>query len=146
MTTAGSAGSCLPILDPTSHAAALLRISQVACDLHESLCDVARKAAAANGLSERVSVVYRDIGLLQRGREVRPLGVNLVVADVFDAGGRRTRAGRGAAVLVCACWCGWVLAMKGVRPLRCGCVPGSPPRGVHISLAGAALQRVSRAI
>ncbi|KAL4424877.1 hypothetical protein ABPG77_002100 [Micractinium sp. CCAP 211/92] len=60
--------------------------SVVACDLHESLCDVARKAAAANGLSERVSVVYRDIGLLQRGREVRPLGVNVVVADVFDAG------------------------------------------------------------
>ncbi|KAL4451864.1 hypothetical protein ABPG75_007526 [Micractinium tetrahymenae] len=60
--------------------------SVVACDLHESLCDVARKAAAANGLSERVSVVYRDVGLLQRGREVRPLGVNVVVADVFDAG------------------------------------------------------------
>lgn len=60
--------------------------SVVACDLHESLCNVARKAASANGVAERVSVVYRDIGLLQRGREVRPLGVNLVVADVFDAG------------------------------------------------------------
>ena len=59
----------------------------VACDLHESLCDVARKAAAANGLSARVSVVHRDAGLLQRGREVRPLGVNLVIADMFDAGG-----------------------------------------------------------
>lgn len=47
---------------------------------------MARKAASANGVAERVSVVYRDIGLLQRGREVRPLGVNLVVADVFDAG------------------------------------------------------------
>lgn len=62
--------------------------SVVACDLHESLCDVARKAAAANGLSSRVSVVHRDAGLLQRGREVRPLGVNLVIADLFDAGER----------------------------------------------------------
>eukprot|EP00887_Chlorella_sp_A99_P001822 scaffold19.g1822.t1 len=60
--------------------------SVVACDLHESLCDVARKAAAANGLAHRVSVVHRDVGLLQRGREVRPLGVNIVVADMFDAG------------------------------------------------------------
>lgn len=60
--------------------------SVVACDLQESLCDVARKAASANGLSNRISVVHRDAGLLQRGREVRPLGVNLVVADMFDAG------------------------------------------------------------
>lgn len=41
---------------------------------------------AANDLSEKVSVVHRDVGLLQRGREVRPLGVNLVVTDFFDAG------------------------------------------------------------
>ena len=58
----------------------------VGCDLHASICDVARKAAAANGLAERVSVVHRDVGLLQRGREVRPLGVNIVVADLFDPG------------------------------------------------------------
>lgn len=44
----------------------------VACDIHASLCDVARKAAAANGLSARVNVVQRDVGLLQRGREVGP--------------------------------------------------------------------------
>ena len=31
-------------------------------------------------------MVHRDVGLLQRGREVRPLGVNLVVADMFDPG------------------------------------------------------------
>lgn len=62
--------------------------SVVACDLHESLCDVARKTAAANGLSGRVSVVHRDAGLLQRGREIRALGVNVVVADLFDAGER----------------------------------------------------------
>lgn len=41
---------------------------------------------AANSLSERVSVVHRDIGLLQRGREVRALGANFAVADMFDAG------------------------------------------------------------
>ncbi|DBA83709.1 TPA: hypothetical protein ACH3X1_006247 [Trebouxia sp. C0004] len=41
---------------------------------------------AANGLSERVSVVHRDIGLLQRGREVRALGANVAIADIFDAG------------------------------------------------------------
>lgn len=59
----------------------------VACDLHESLCDVARKTAAAAGvLGRKISVVHKDAALLQRGREVRPLGVNLVVADVFDAG------------------------------------------------------------
>ena len=58
----------------------------VACDLQEPLCDVARKAAAANGLSGRVSVVHRDAALLQRGMVVRPLGVNLVLADIFDAG------------------------------------------------------------
>lgn len=46
----------------------------------------ALQAVAANDLSEKVSVVHRDVGLLQRGREVRPLGVNLVVTDFFDAG------------------------------------------------------------
>lgn len=73
--------------------------SVVACDLHSSLCDVARKAASANKLSRRVSVVHRDSGLLQRGREVRPLGVNVVVADVFDAGG----------------WAGGMAACAGLR-------------------------------
>jgi len=60
--------------------------SVVGCDIHEPLCDVARKAMAANGQTGRVSIVNRDVGLLQRGREVRPLGVNMVVADVFDGG------------------------------------------------------------
>lgn len=45
-----------------------------------------RQVMAANGLSERVSVVHRDVALLQRGREVRPLGCNLALADLFDAG------------------------------------------------------------
>ena len=59
----------------------------VACDLHHSLCDVARKTAAAAGLlGKKITVVHKDAGLLQRGREVRPLGVNLVVADIFDSG------------------------------------------------------------
>ena len=44
------------------------------------------QAVAAAGLSSKVSVVHRDVALLQRGREVRPLGVNLVIADLFDAG------------------------------------------------------------
>jgi protein arginine N-methyltransferase 7 len=59
----------------------------VACDLHDSLCDVATKAASANKLSSQISVVSRDAAMLQRGREVRPMGANLVVADMFDSGG-----------------------------------------------------------
>jgi hypothetical protein len=46
---------------------------------------------AANGFSDRVSVVHRDIGLLERGREVRRLGANVAVADIFDAGARPTQ-------------------------------------------------------
>jgi protein arginine N-methyltransferase 7 len=69
----------------------------VACDLQESLCDVARKAAAANELSGRVSVMQRDAALLQRGKEVRPLGVNLVLADIFDAGKMQLQLDRAAA-------------------------------------------------
>lgn len=60
--------------------------SVVACDLHESLAAVARKAVARNGCSDKVSVVHRDIGLLERGKEVRRLGFNLAVADFFDSG------------------------------------------------------------
>lgn len=60
--------------------------SVVAAELHSSLCDIARKTAAANGLSKSISVVHRDVALLQRGKDVRPLGVNIVVADVFDSG------------------------------------------------------------
>lgn len=41
---------------------------------------------AANGFSERVSVVHCDVGLLERGREVRRTGANIAVADIFDAG------------------------------------------------------------
>ena len=44
------------------------------------------QVVAANGVSDKVSVVHRDVGLLQRGKEVRRLGVNIVVADMFDAG------------------------------------------------------------
>ena len=44
------------------------------------------QAVATNCLSERVSVVHQGIGLLQRGREVRPQGANVAVADLFDAG------------------------------------------------------------
>lgn len=44
------------------------------------------QVVAANGLSERVSVVHKDIALLERGREVRYLGCNLAIADLFNAG------------------------------------------------------------
>ena len=44
------------------------------------------QAVAANNVSKVVSVVNRDVALLQRGKEVRPLGVNMLVADMFDCG------------------------------------------------------------
>ena len=45
------------------------------------------QVVAVNGVAEKVSVVQRDAGLLERGKHVRRLGVNIVVADFFDAGG-----------------------------------------------------------
>jgi protein arginine N-methyltransferase 7 len=60
--------------------------SVVAVDIHASLALVARRNVAANGLSHRVSVASRDVGLIERGREVRQLGCNMVVMDLFDAG------------------------------------------------------------
>lgn len=47
------------------------------------------QVVAVNGVAERVSVVQRDAGLLERGKHVRRLGVNVVTADFFDAGSRR---------------------------------------------------------
>lgn len=58
----------------------------VAAEMHESLAKVARRAAAANGLSERITVVERDVALLERGQNVRAKGVNLIICDMFDAG------------------------------------------------------------
>ncbi len=60
--------------------------------------------AAVNGVGDRVSVVQRDAGLLQRGRDVRRLGANVVVADFFDSGAAPTAGlpaypGRMAALL-----------------------------------------------
>ena len=49
---------------------------------------MAAQVVARNGCAAAVSVVSRDAGLLQRGHEVRTRGVNLVVADFFDAGAR----------------------------------------------------------
>ena len=57
-----------------------------AAELHPGLCASARQNIAANGLSSIVSVVERDIGLLERGREIRRRGCNVAVADFFDAG------------------------------------------------------------
>lgn len=53
-------------------------------------CCGRRQAAACNGLSSKISVVNRDIAMLQRGKDVRTRGVNLVIADMFDAGGLAT--------------------------------------------------------
>ena len=39
-----------------------------------------------NKLSDKVSVVQKDIALLERGKEVRYLGINLAMGDIFDAG------------------------------------------------------------
>ena len=44
--------------------------SVVAPELHEALVACARRNVAANGLSAQINVVERDIGLLERGREV----------------------------------------------------------------------------
>lgn len=44
------------------------------------------QAVAVNGVASSVSIVHRDIGLLQRGRDVQALGGNIAVADMFDAG------------------------------------------------------------
>lgn len=41
---------------------------------------------AANEQLANVAVIQRDAALLERGRDVRPLGVNIVVSDFFDAG------------------------------------------------------------
>ena len=51
------------------------------------------QVVARNGCAAAVSVVSRDAGLLQRGHEVRTRGVNLVVADFFDAGAQEPLAG-----------------------------------------------------
>ena len=60
--------------------------SVAAIDIHESLTTAARRNVAANGLSKRVTVATCDVGLAERGREVRQLGCNFVVLDLFDAG------------------------------------------------------------
>ena len=55
-------------------------------DIHEPLALLARRNIAANGLSQRISVACRDVGLIERGCEVRQQGCNFVVMDMFDAG------------------------------------------------------------
>lgn len=44
------------------------------------------QVAAVNYVSDKVSVVNKDIALLERGREVRYLGANLAIGDIFDSG------------------------------------------------------------
>ena len=45
------------------------------------------QVAAMNKVSDVVSVVNKDIALLERGHEIRYLGANLAIGDIFDAGG-----------------------------------------------------------
>ncbi|KAK3246571.1 hypothetical protein CYMTET_43897 [Cymbomonas tetramitiformis] len=59
--------------------------SVTAVELHPTLAQCARRNVAANCLGN-VSVVERDAGLLERGKEVRRRGCNLVVVDFFDCG------------------------------------------------------------
>lgn len=46
----------------------------------------ALQVLAANGLLEKISVINKDAGLLERGQDLRHLGVNIIIADFFDAG------------------------------------------------------------
>lgn len=48
------------------------------------------QVAAVNHVSDSISVIHSDAALLERGQGVRPLGVNIVTADIFDAGKRDT--------------------------------------------------------
>jgi hypothetical protein len=45
------------------------------------------QVAAMNRVSDVVSVVNKDIALLERGHDIRYLGANLAIGDIFDAGG-----------------------------------------------------------
>ena len=58
----------------------------VGCELHDGVCDTARHVIARNGLSDKVSIVHSDVGLLKRGEHVRSGGINLAIADIFDCG------------------------------------------------------------
>ena len=39
-----------------------------------------------NGMSEKITVVNRDVAKLQRGKDIARQGVNVIVADIFDSG------------------------------------------------------------
>lgn len=56
--------------------------SQSNYDVASPFCQV----AAMNKLSDKISVVQKDIALLERGKDMRYLGANLAIGDVFDAG------------------------------------------------------------
>ena len=55
-----------------------------------------------NKLSDKVSVVQKDIALLERGKEVRYLGINLAIGDIFDAGRPRLRLSEADGICSCA--------------------------------------------
>lgn len=60
--------------------------SVVACDTHPSLVSIARRNVASNGFGSQISVLKRDVTMLERGKHAPYEGVNIVVLDVFDAG------------------------------------------------------------
>ena len=60
--------------------------SVVAAEKHDGLCNTARHVIAQNGLSGKISVVNSNLEQLERGKDVRMKGANLVVADLFDCG------------------------------------------------------------
>ena len=70
------------------------------------------QAVASNGVASSVSVVHQDIGLLQRGREVRALGANIAVADIFDAGRHFLLQG----MLACQALCKAAKSVKAAHP------------------------------
>ena len=55
-------------------------------EYHDAVADVARRNVAANGVGANVSIVQRDVGLVERGKGARRQGCNMAILDIFDAG------------------------------------------------------------
>ena len=48
-------------------------------EYHDAVADVARRNVAANGLGANVSIVQRDLGLMERGKGARRQGCNMAI-------------------------------------------------------------------
>jgi hypothetical protein len=64
-------------------------VSVVGVELTAPLAAVAQRAVAANGAAGAVSIVQADAGSCRRGQQVPPGGVDVIVLDLFDAGGSK---------------------------------------------------------